>query len=181
MCSGLDDLIYWRHLSQPVLITTNFNSSHSMTAKDSLYFRSHSHSDLIRFCITYAVSRRTHRKYIRCPAMNICEPLLLLLYLQRVEQQRKLSDFCRRILCRGKVFTELLPRNGSTCHILIIFIIVSITIITEQVGSSGHGRDIPDGDYPEALWAYSSAPPGHHRDNVRWLWQPSAIESFNAV
>jgi hypothetical protein len=38
------------------------------------YSHSRSTSHLILFCTTYTVSRRTHRKRIRCPVMYICEP-----------------------------------------------------------------------------------------------------------
>jgi hypothetical protein len=39
-------------------------------------------------------------------------PLPLLLYLQSVAQQRKLSDFCLPIRCGGNVFSDPLSTNG---------------------------------------------------------------------
>jgi hypothetical protein len=48
-------------------------------------------------------------------------PLPLLFYLQR--QKRKLSDCCLSTRCRGNVFTESLPSNGSTCHNIITSLI----------------------------------------------------------
>jgi hypothetical protein len=59
----------------------------------------HGISDLSRFCTTYIVSRRTDRKRIRCPAVDICEP-----------QTKYL------LCCQECVFIGPLPNNGSTCH-----------------------------------------------------------------
>jgi hypothetical protein len=39
----------------------------SWTAEDSL----HAHSDSILFCTTYIVSRRIHRKHVRCLALDV--------------------------------------------------------------------------------------------------------------
>jgi hypothetical protein len=60
-------------------------------------------SDLIRFCTTYIVSRRTHRKHIRCQAIDICEP------------HRK-HLFC----CQECLFIGPLPSNRPTCHNIIV-------------------------------------------------------------
>jgi hypothetical protein len=85
------------NLSQSQSITITHNQS---TAEDSLHSCSHSHSDLIRFCTTYIqVLRRIHRRHVRCPAMDICEP------------HRK-----HLLCCQECVFIGLLSSNGSTCH-----------------------------------------------------------------
>jgi hypothetical protein len=70
------------------------------------------------------------KKDICCPAMDICGPHRKHLLQHRfhcciysaVAYQRNLSDCCLRIHCPGNVFTESLPRNGSTRHNIVIFL-----------------------------------------------------------
>jgi hypothetical protein len=62
----LDDWIYWHLLVQSIIINPQPNSS-TLTAEDSLHSRSPSTTDVVRFCTTYKVSRRTHRKHICFP------------------------------------------------------------------------------------------------------------------
>jgi hypothetical protein len=89
------------------------------------------HSDLIRFCSTYIVSTRTHRKYIRCPAMDICEPhrkhfFLYCIYsalhsngsypivacvLRALPSNR--YPIAPRVCFCGNVFSDPLPSNGQ--------------------------------------------------------------------
>jgi hypothetical protein len=72
--------------------------------------------------------RPQHIKDIRYPVMDICEShrkSLLRHWFHccihsAVAQQRKLSDCFLHISCRGIVFTEPLPRNGSIFHNIYI-------------------------------------------------------------
>jgi hypothetical protein len=80
-------------------------------------------SVILIYCwTTYIDSRRTHRKRIRCSAMDICEPHrkhLFLCCIYSSLHKRKLSDCFLRIRCCGNVFTESLPSNESTCQNII--------------------------------------------------------------
>jgi hypothetical protein len=87
----------------------------------------------------YTVSRRNHRKHIRCPALDIREqhrkqrflycciysplhsngsyPIVACVFVVAYCCRLYLATGClHRICLRGKVFTELLPSNGCTCH-----------------------------------------------------------------
>jgi hypothetical protein len=90
---------------------------------------------------TYIVLRWTHRKHIRCPAMDICEPHTIhhFLYCYIYSTLRRNGSYpivacvfvvaycCRLYLATGcllriclhrNMFTKLLPSNGSTCVLL---------------------------------------------------------------
>jgi hypothetical protein len=88
---------------------------------------------------TYIVSRRIHRKQIRCPTMDICEPhrKRLFLYCSIYSASHRIWSYpivaclffvayccslylatgcLTRICLRGNVLTESLTSNGSTYH-----------------------------------------------------------------
>jgi hypothetical protein len=80
--SGLDDWIYWRLPLQSLVITINYNKSQSIFSRTLLPWLPRTRSILVlvlqmasdlQLDYLYIFSRRTHRKHIRCPAMNICE------------------------------------------------------------------------------------------------------------
>jgi hypothetical protein len=73
MTRFIDTLYFCFNQSQLQQLTINLQPNPSfLTTEGSLHSRSHSTIDLILFCTTYIVSRRTLRKHIRCPA--VCEP-----------------------------------------------------------------------------------------------------------
>jgi hypothetical protein len=115
--------IYWLLLLQSPVITINYKNSQSIFSQTllpwllrtrSVPFLVLSPSDLIRFC---TANTKTHplpgNGYIQT---TLKTSLPLLLYLQHVAWQWKLFDCCLHIRCCGNLFTESLPRNGSTRH-----------------------------------------------------------------
>jgi hypothetical protein len=149
--SGLDDWIYWHLLynlseSQSITITHNqysaepfFLDCRGLAPVSFSFYDWPIHSDLIRFCTAYIVSRRTHRKHIRWPAVDICEPhkkhrflycciysalhsngnylIVASLFVVAYCCRLYLTTECLpRICLRGNAFTESLPSSGSTCH-----------------------------------------------------------------
>jgi hypothetical protein len=79
MGSGLDDWIYWQLLLKSLLIIIDYNNSQSIFSRTLLWLaRTRSIlvlrllPDLRLHC--FIASRRIHRKHIRCPTMDICEP-----------------------------------------------------------------------------------------------------------
>jgi hypothetical protein len=64
----INTFLYNYSESQSITIIHNLQPNpSSLTAEDSL----HSRSDLILFCTTYTVSRRSHRKHVRCLALDV--------------------------------------------------------------------------------------------------------------
>jgi hypothetical protein len=82
----------------------------SLTAEDSPSSHSRSCSlllSLISFFVLLIVSRRIHRKHIRCPATDICEP------------------YRKHLFCLQRVFISPLPSNGSTCYNIFWLVLYS--------------------------------------------------------
>jgi hypothetical protein len=67
---------------------------------------------------TTYVSRPTHRKYIRCPVIDIYESHRRHLFFSGCIYSALKENGIYPIVvrCRGNVFTESLLSNGSTCH-----------------------------------------------------------------
>jgi hypothetical protein len=89
---------------------------------------------LILFCTTYIVSTWIHRKHIRCPALDICEPhrkyvLQYLFYcclcvFQALPKNR--YPIVLHVCFCGTVFSDPLTSNGHMYHNIYLTVYLSM-------------------------------------------------------
>jgi hypothetical protein len=147
--------IGWLCLLTPsCTISLNHNQLQHLKINDCLSPFLFSFSDwlLIYDWTTYMVMRRIHRKHIRWPAIEICEPhgkhLFFYCYIYSALQRNEsypivarvfvVSYCCRfylatgwlpRICLSANVFTASLPNNGSTCRNIVVWCSVYLNFI----------------------------------------------------
>jgi hypothetical protein len=112
---------------QCFLVTNLSNGDSSASVARWLTFYSWTLSSTLNYCWLLVIQTRvgSHGKHVCCPATDICEQHTKHRFLYCIYNadayKRKLSHCCLRIRCRGTVFSESLPSNGSTCHNILIY------------------------------------------------------------
>jgi hypothetical protein len=71
---GLATIFYCLRFETSLFVASYDSQGHGGGIRSRLHTGTLTHWLLIYDWTTYIVSRRTHRKHIRCPAMDICEP-----------------------------------------------------------------------------------------------------------